>query len=148
MKRVIITLGDGGENIEPKISEVEDGWWDSLDPKSSEVNEEEVPFWFFPSILSLKKKKKTTLSKSIPQLKVRAFLYSKIHQNYWLRKALKWEEPNYRFSWETNKQSWRKERKENVREEKRTRRSKTRKGITLQSSQKLESVRFCVVCVV
>lgn len=57
MKRVIITLGDGGENIEPKISEVEDGWWDSLDPKSSEVNEEEVPFWFFPSILSLKKKK-------------------------------------------------------------------------------------------
>ena len=47
-----ITLGDWGENIDPKIPE-EGDVWGSLDPKSSEVNEEEVPFCFLASILFL-----------------------------------------------------------------------------------------------
>lgn len=44
------TLDDGGEKMDPKIPEEEEGR-DSLDPKSSEVNEEEAPFCLFPSIL-------------------------------------------------------------------------------------------------
>ena len=39
--------------MDPKIPEEEEGR-DSLDPKSSEVNEEEAPFCLFPSILPKK----------------------------------------------------------------------------------------------
>jgi len=47
MKR--ITLGDWEENIEPKTPEEEDGCA-FLEPKSSETNEEESFWLFFPSI--------------------------------------------------------------------------------------------------
>lgn len=43
---------DDGENIDSKIPEA-GGGCDSLDPKSSEVKEEEEPICFFPSIFLL-----------------------------------------------------------------------------------------------
>lgn len=78
------TLVDGGEKMDPKIPEEEEGW-DSLDPKSSEVNEEQVPFCLFPSISTHNSKTKTFLYENHKfESKVRvwgSFKYRQPHKN-------------------------------------------------------------------
>lgn len=79
-----ITFGDGGEKIDPKIPEEGEGC-DSLEPKSSAVKEEEVPFCFFSSILFLPLYKPLYENQYFKSELFRVFLYKdnprKIHQS-------------------------------------------------------------------